>query len=167
MVLLGGPHVRNFQITTLNKIRSIQRPVHPPMSVQTSIHTPLHPRISGHPDIHSSMCPCIHIKQELNKWINTIQAYSWDAGAPAKGVNFEKKTKSTRVSFLNKCKNNWYHMFMASQGPEVHFIIRVHFGVIWKTLQRGGFILASWSKVVFWRVSIILIPFNAYFLDSV
>ena len=53
---------------------------------------------------------------------------------------------------------------MASQGPEKG---RVHVGVIEINPPRGGFILASWSTVVFWRVSYVLIPFNVYVLDSV
>ena len=42
---------------------------------------------------------------------------------------------------------------MASQGPEKG---RVHVSVILKSLPRGGFILASWSKVVFLRVYVLI-----------
>ena len=83
-----------------------------------------------------------------------IYTYVWEAVSPAKGVISEKEHLGCH--FWKKYKK-WL------VGPEKG---RVHVGVILKSLPRGGFILASWSKVVCLRVSYVYVYFKAYFLDS-
>ena len=53
---------------------------------------------------------------------------------------------------------------MASQVPEKG---RVDFGVILKSLPRGGFIWAPWSKVVVVEGIICFDTFKAYLLDYI